>query len=375
MNNINPIPIQSLSVVFIVFMAYFVGVISYYIILGMIGLVESIARARQSEEENYPLIFLSTMTKSVSVIIPAHNEEGWIQDCLASVLSLNYPKFEVIVVNDGSTDKTLEILVDMLELEPFDMSYLKHYKDSKEGSRIVDLLRSAKYPNVTVINKQSGLKKAGAMNAGLNIAQYDYVCAMDADTVLEQDALLKVMASVERDPDKIIGISSFFALSNGLTIKNGMVLKKTPSYNPIVAYQNLEYIRSFMGSRIAWSRYNATPIIAGGFAIWRRDILYESGGFALDFTCEDIEFTFRAHEYIARHKEKGYLIEVLPYHVGWTEGPSDIPSLISQRERWQRVTNETVWRYKYMFCNPKYGGFAFLAYPYFIFYEIGRAHV
>lgn len=353
-------------IMFLVFLGYFIAVTSFYLALTLIGLIEGSTRARQSEEENYPLLFLSTVTRPVSIILPAHNEEDWIEDTVLSLLALNYPKFEVIIVNDGSTDRTLEILKRMLDLKALDIPYIKHYKDGK----VVEILKSEKYPNVTVIDKIGGLKKAGAMNAGLNIAQYDYICTMDADTILEPDALIKVMAHVERAPAEIIGIGSHFGLVNGLKIKNGKIMNGTPSYNPIVAYQNLEYMRSFIGNRIAWSRYNAMPNVAGGFGIWRKDILYELGGYSSEFTCEDIELTFRVHDYMAKDRKKGYKIVMLPYTIGWTEGPSNVGSLISQRERWQRVTNETIWHYKYMFCNPKYGGFAFLVLPYFLLYEV-----
>ncbi len=353
-------------IAFIFFFSYFLFLTVFYLFLAILGFIEGRKRLWESEEEDYPLTYLSSNAISVSIIVPARNEEEWVGDSLLSILNLNYPKYEVIIVDDGSEDRTLEIINNILDLEPVDIPYIKHYKDGV----VRTILKSKKHPNVRVIKKEKGLKKAGAVNAGLNIAKNDYICVVDADTVLEQDAFLKVMAHVERAPDKIIGIGSYFGLSNDLKIKNGMILERRFLFNPLIAYQNLEYVRSFIGNRIGWSKYNAMPVVAGGFSMWRRDVMYELGGFSADFTCEDIEFTFRAHDYLVKNKEKGYRIIMLPYSVGWTEGPSNVRSLILQRNRWQRVTNETVFRYKYMILNPRFGSFAFLTLPYFLLYEV-----
>lgn len=350
---------------FPVFLGYFLILTFFYLILSVIGLLEGKRRAWESEEEDYPAVYFTAVNTPVSVIIPAHNEEEWIKDSLLAAVNLNYPQFEVIVVDDKSTDRTFDILNEILDLSSVDTTYIKHYQDGK----VRDILKSAKYPNVTVIRKFAGKKKAGAVNAALNIARYKYVCTVDSDTVLEPDSMLKVMAHVEKDPDRIIGIGSYFGLSNGFTIENGRIIKRHFPLNPIIAYQNLEYIRSFMGNRLGWSRFNAMPVVAGGFGIWRKDVLYELGGYSAEFTCEDIELTFRAHDYMAKNRDKKYRILMLPYYVCWTEGPQNIGGLILQRNRWQRVTNETVWAYKYMLFNPRYGAFGFITLPYFIMYE------
>ena len=285
-------------IAFIIFLSYFLLLILYYIFLGLLGFFESRKRALGKEEENYSLTYFTTFDIPVSIIIPACNEEGWIKDSVFSVLNLDYPSFELIIVDDGSTDNTFKVLDELLDLKPTGMVYIRHYKDGKTN----EILVSRKYPFVTVIRKERGAKKAGAANAGLNIAKYDYVCVMDADTILEQDCLLRVMAEVRKDPERIAGIGSYFGLVNGFKIKNGVILEKRFSYRPIIAYQNLEYIRSFFGNRLGWSKFNAMPIVAGGFGIWRRDLLYELGGYSSEFTCEDLELTFRAHKYIADNK-------------------------------------------------------------------------
>lgn len=351
--------------VFIASLSYFLILTIYYVFLALIGSLEELRKAFQGEDEDYSLVYFSTLKMPVSFILPAHNEEEWVADSLKSLINIDYPDFEIIIVNDGSTDRTLAILNDLLKLSPIDTIYTKHYKDG----RVRGLLKSEKYPNITVVDKDGGNKKAGAVNAGLNVAKNNYICVIDADTILERDALIKVMAQIEKEPDKIIGVGSYFGLVNGFNIKDGAIMEHSFSYNPLVAYQNVEYIRSFIGNRLAWSRYGAMPNVAGGFGVWRKDILYGLGGYSSEFTCEDIELTFRAHDYIVKNKEKGYKIIMLPFNVGWTEGPSNISSLVLQRNRWQRVTNETVWKYKYMAFNPKFGLFGFLTMPYFILYE------
>ncbi|MBP7056753.1 MAG: glycosyltransferase family 2 protein [Candidatus Omnitrophica bacterium] len=351
--------------IFLLSLAYFLILTLYYIFLALVGSMEELRKMIQGEDEDYSLLYFSPLQMAVTFVVPARNEEEWIADSLKSIINIDYPTFEVVVVNDGSTDKTMDILNGLLKLTPIDMMYAKHYSDG----RVRGVLKSEKYPNITVVDKDAGNKKAGAVNAGLNLARTEYVCIIDADTILERDSLKKVMAQIAKEPDKIIGAGSYFGLVNGFKIKDGTIMEHSFSYNPLVAYQNIEYMRSFIGNRLAWSRYNAMPNVAGGFGIWRKDILYELGGYSKEFTCEDIELTFRAHDYVTKNKEKGYKIIMLPYNVGWTEGPSTIPALISQRNRWQRVTNETIWHYKYMALNPKFGFFGFLTMPYFILYE------
>jgi cellulose synthase/poly-beta-1,6-N-acetylglucosamine synthase-like glycosyltransferase len=260
--------------VFLALFGYFLILTFYYLFLSLVGSVVSVKRAFEGRAADYQPLFFSAFKIPVSIIVPARNEEEWIADSLKALLNLNYPEFEIIVVNDGSTDRTIEILDSMLKLKPIDVMYVRHYRDGM----VNEILRSENFPNVTVIDKPGGSKKAGSVNAGLNIAKYAYVCAVDADTIFERDALIKVMAYVARDPDRIIGIGSYFGLLNGLKVKDGAIVERSFSYNPIVAYQNAEYIRSFIGNRLAWSNYNAMPTVAGGFGVWRRDFLYEQGG-------------------------------------------------------------------------------------------------
>ena len=351
---------------FLFFLGYYLVLAVYYLFLGMVGALVNYKREKEAAGEDYVVLAASSFTIPVSIILPARNEEAWIADSLQCLLNLNYPEFEIIVVDDCSTDRTMEILKAKLGLEPVHNPYVDHFNSGK----IKGLYKSRKHPQVTVLSEEGGKKKAGAVNAGLNLARYKYVCVVDADTILQPDALMKVMAHVQKAPEKIIGVGSYFGLLNGFEIKEGRVVKKSFIRSPLIAYQDLEYLRSFIGNRIAWDRWNAMPNIAGGFGVWRRDILFELGGYDTEVSCEDCELTFRAHEYIAEHPEKDYRIMMLPYVVGWTEAPASIGALIRQRNRWHRVTIETTRKFLHMLFNPRYGNFAFLTMPYFFFYEV-----
>jgi len=352
-------------VLFLVFISYFILLMLYYLLLGAISFFHVRRRLFEEKEEDYAFLFEKRATVPVSIIIPAHNEEVWIENTIKSLLNLKYPEYEIIVVDDASTDRTVEILDNVLKLRAED----KTYSDIFDTGTIKRISVSERYPNVTVINQTGRRGKARAMNSGLRFAKYDYVCGMDADTIIEPDALLVIMANILRDPEKVIGAGSYFGLLNGFKIEEGKVIERSFSYNPLIAYQNLEYLRSFIGNRLSWSVFNAVPILSGGVSVWRRDMLYELGGFDPGFSSEDIEITFRAQDHKVKSK-KEYRILSLPYYVGGTEGPSDVKSLILQRNRWQRVTHETIWEYRHMMCNPRYGWFGFLTFPYFVFYEV-----
>jgi poly-beta-1,6-N-acetyl-D-glucosamine synthase len=361
----SPIPGQVYFIVFIIFFSYFVLSFAYYLALGLISFIEQRKRFGEDSYEDYSSLVFSIYTLPVSILIPAHNEETWILDSVKSALNLSYPELEIIVIDDGSTDKTLELLNNEFRLEPLDRLPEQLFSCGK----IRQAFRSAQHPNLTVVSKDSGFKKAGALNVGLEFARYKYICVLDADTILEPDALLKVMAHAVKDPDNVIGIGSYFGLVNGFKVKDGRIIEHSFSRNPLVVFQNLEYIRSFVFSRPAWSRLNATPVVAGGFAVWRKDIVLEVGGFSTEYTTEDVEFTFRIQDYILENKKRGYKILMLPYLVGWTEGPQDISHFFSQRCLWQKTVNEAVWKYRHIFLNIRHGLFAFFTLPYYVFVE------
>ena len=349
----------------IVCLAYLALVYLSYFALAFVGLVENATRRHESAAEDYETLAASRFTIPVSVVLAAYNEESAIVPTVLSLLDQTYPEFEVIVVNDGSKDGTLARLVREFDLKPYEV-FTKRFVQTEP---IRAVYRSAKHPNLIAIDKDNG-GKADALNAGLNVARFRYICGVDADTVFSKDALLKGMRLVMTDPAHVIGVTSHLSIaldpSRAMSDPAGRRRLRGKS---LLAYQHLDYLRAFFNNRLGWSRLDFMLCAVGAFQIWRRDVIEEVGGFARGFTCEDIELTFRVHEHYLRGGRR-YKILCLPDNVGTTEGPDTVRKLVAQRERWQRVINESVWHYRRMLFNRRYKRVGMLGMPYYVLSEV-----
>ena len=323
---------------------------------------ENRLRAREARLEDFDTLLTSPFTIPVSIIAPAFNEEVGIYGSVRSLLALDYPEYEVIVVNDGSRDGTLTELAKDFDLEVVEAKA----KPSLSASAIRGVYRSRSYPRLTVIDKVNG-GKADALNCGINFARFRYICCVDTDTVYYQTALLKGMRLIVQDPATVVGVTSQVALSRHP--ERTAVSDRRIDRHPLIAYQTFDYLRAFVAARLAWSAGNYMLCSVGAFAIWRRDVVLELQGFSRSFTCEDIEFTFRVHRHF-RKTGTPYRVHSLTDPVGVTEGPQSIRSLVSQRARWQRVIAETVWSYRGMLCNPRYGTVGCVGMPYYVTAEV-----
>jgi poly-beta-1,6-N-acetyl-D-glucosamine synthase len=331
----------------------------------LVGALENAIRKLEDESADYATLGASRFTIPVSVIVAAYNEERVIASTVQSFLEFDYPEFEVVVVNDGSTDATLERLREVFELEPYQV-FVRHVFPS---APVRSVYRSRIHPNLVVVDKENG-GKADSWNAALNVARFRYVCGVDADTVFDRRALLKVMRVAVRDPARIIGVTSQITTAREpervLALPEG---KRSVDRGPLGVYQHLDFLRAFLNNRLAWSQLGFMLCSPGGFQVWRRDVLEELGGYSTEFTCEDIELTFRAHEHF-RREGRDYLIHCLPDSVGITESPNTYSKLVSQRERWQRVINETVLHYRRMWFNRRYGSVGVVGAPYYLLTEV-----
>ena len=356
---------KALAVTVLICLGYLLLTTAVYVTLVVVGTVESAVRRHESASEDYATLAASRFTIPVSVIVAAYNEEPVIASTVESLLGFDYPEHEVIVVNDGSTDGTMDRLREAFELEAYE-AFVRHVFPSEE---VRSMYRSATHPNLVVVDKTNG-GKADAWNAGLNVARYRYVCGVDADTWFDRKALLKGMRLVMQDPGRVIGVTSHLTTAReperALAAPPG---RRPIDRNPFVAYQHLDFVRAFFNNRIAWSRLRFMLCSPGAFQIWRRDVLEEVGGYSRTFTCEDIEVTFRIHERFLR-EGRDYEILCLTDNVATTEGPDTVRKLVSQRERWQRVIDETVWHYRRMWFNPRYKTVGLLGAPFYLITEV-----
>jgi len=356
---------EVLTVLVLVCLGYLLLTNLTYVALVLVAAVENVVRRHERASQDFEVLGESRFTIPVSVIVAAYDEESAIVSTVTSLLALEYPEFEVIVVNDGSRDRTLARVIEAFDLEPYEV----FVRRTLPTGEIRAIYRSRRHRNLLLVDKENG-GKADALNAGIDLARYRYVCGVDADTVFDRRALLKGMRRVVEDPARIIGVTSHLAIAqNPERVMAAPAGRRPIDGRPFFVYQHLDYLRAFFNNRLAWSRLGFMLCSVGAFQIWRRDVLEEVGGYSRTFTCEDIELTFRVHEKYLR-EGRDYEIHCLPDNMGATEGPDTVRKLVAQRERWQRVIDETVWSFRGMWFRLRYGAVGLIGCPFYLVTEV-----
>ncbi|MEW6363561.1 MAG: glycosyltransferase [Acidobacteriota bacterium] len=346
----------------LVILIYFLALNSAYLSFTVIAFFDLVKYRRKLYRGDLRVVLTENAYRPISILVPAHNERETIVSNVRSLLALGYPEFEIIVINDGSTDDTVDVLRQAfgLFLVPAATRVAIKSKPFKAVYRSLD------HPSLVVVDKENG-GKSDALNAGLNVASYPLYCSIDADSLLESDAVLRVARAFAED-ERIVAAGGIVRVLNGSVVSEGRVVEAQSPGRPMLLAQALEYIRGFLTGRTALARLNSLMIISGAFGIFRKDAVIAAGGYRRDTVCEDMELIVRLHRRSRERKEPGKVIFV-PDPICWTQIPSDWRSLLRQRDRWQRGLLESLWMHRRMFLNPRYGSAGLIAMPYYTLFE------
>lgn len=297
--------------------------------------------------------------KPVSVLVPAYNEEAGIIDSIHSLLHLQYPQYEIVVINDGSKDGTKESVIDHFQMIPVN----RVIPAKLETEEIRMTYQSAIHSNLLLVDKHQG-GKADALNAGIKVSRYPYFCSIDGDSILESTALLRVMQPISTSNENVVAAGGSVRIANGSDIQLGSVLHIGLSNSLLVVMQVIEYYRAFLMGRTALSKYNLLLLISGAFSVFSKKEVTEIGGYKKNLIGEDMEIIVRLHRYLKKNKLKKR-IEAVPDPVCWTEAPETLKSLRMQRRRWHQGLLESLWSHRGMTFNPRYGSVGLISFPYF----------
>lgn len=306
----------------------------------------------------------SPLAPPISILVPAYNEAAGITDSVRSLLALDYPKLEVVVISDGSTDGTIECLI-----KAFDLREVQRPTPPLLPCKPVrGLYVPRSQLRMLVIDKENG-GKADSLNAGINFSTYPLLCSVDADSILEQDALAKTVLPFLDDPLRTVGSGGTVRIANGCRIEHGRVTEAHLPRSRYAMFQVVEYLRAFFGTRTGWTALNALLIVSGAFGLFRRDTVLAAGGYRPGTVGDDIELVVRLHR-TCREAGQRYRIVYVADPVCWTEAPENAHYLRRQRRRWHQACLEMMIFHWRMIGNPRYGAAGLLALPAMLVFEI-----
>lgn len=342
---------------------YFITLNSVYLLLLLFSTPQVFKRSQELEIEEDELFYQEKPFPPVTIIAPAYNEGPIIEDSLNYMLNLKYTHYEVILVNDGSTDDTLQVVKDNFALYEIPPAFQIKIKTSP----IKKFYRSHKYKNLLVIDKENG-GKADSLNAGINAAKFAYFLALDADTLIAEDALYRAISPMITQKN-VIATGGTVGVINDCLFKDGKVLKVRFPRSFYAGIQVVEYIRAYLFGRVGWNWLGGNLVISGAFGLFNKQLVLDNGGYLVDTVGEDLELTLKLHH---SHLRKGsrYKIVSIPDTVCWTEVPEDRKTLSRQRERWHRGLIDSMVRHKKLFLNPKYGVTGMFTFPFFVLGEM-----
>lgn len=359
---------KSILIILVLGFNYFVGIYyaiinSIYTILLFSSLVAVSRHLKRIKYSAFRELLFSPETPPVSILIPAYNEKEIILRTVNSALALAYPCFEVLVINDGSSDGTLEKLISYYKLKKIDYVYRSFLKTAP----VKGFYYNPELPNLLVIDKVKS-SKADSLNCGLNISRSPYFCTVDADSILETDALLRLMAYVTESVTPVIACGGVVRVLNGLKLKNARTVEIDLPRKPLALFQVVEYLRAFLFGRVGWDMANSILILSGTFSLFNRAAVMAAGGYDACQVSEDMELILKLHRSFKENKKR-YRIKFISDPICWSEVPETFKMLGRQRRRWQMGLLQSLLKHRQMFFNPKYGHLGLFVMPYYLFFE------
>ena len=343
---------------------YFLLLNGIYLVLYLVAYIDARAYNKGSLYADLNEVFQSPLTPGVTLLVPAFNEASAIALTVGNLLHVDYPRHEVIVINDGSTDRTMEVLRREFRLVPADPALERPL----ETEEIICRYRSEVHRQLTVIDKKRG-GKSDALNAGLNAARHPYFCSIDADDILERDSLLRIVGRILESPARVIGIGGVVRVLNGCRIEKGRIKEVSLGKNGLEVFQVVEYFRAFLCGRVGFSHLNAVMILSGAFAMFETELVVSVGGYRRNTVGEDMELVTRLHRRMRDDGIDDYRILFVPDPVCWTLAPESVATLSLQRRRWQRGLLEVLGGSIGMCGRLRYGAVGSFAFPFMFVFE------
>jgi cellulose synthase/poly-beta-1,6-N-acetylglucosamine synthase-like glycosyltransferase len=347
---------------------YGISLLLIYALLAIMSFLNIALFLRKESYTDYKVIVGSPLAPGISVIAPAFNEGLTIISNVRSLLTFDYPNYEVIIINDGSTDDTLEKVINEFSLVKVDFAY--DIKLSAKPVRGVYKSRDEAYAKLIVVDKENGKAKADATNVGINVSNFPYFLCTDVDCILHEQTLgMLIRPMLEEENLRVIATGATLRMANSCEVDEGVLISiKAP--RPLLArFQELEYIRSFVMGKMGWSYINAVPNVSGGLGMFDKEIAVKAGGYDPASFGEDMELRMRMSRYVYDNKIKAS-VRYIPNTLCWTEGPTSVKIFMRQRTRWARGLLQLMLAHKKMLFNPAYGRVGLIVFPYNFFFEL-----
>lgn len=342
-----------------------------YILILLVSFIGVYQQSRYWQLKKVTYLFKKGIMPSISIIAPAFNEEATIIESANSLMNLKYPDYELIIVNDGSKDNTIQTLIQYFNLEKVDVEV----NEQLATKPIRGIYRNKSMPKLTVVDKENG-GKADSLNTGINISSKEYFCGIDADSLLETDALLKLTSQVVDATVECPAMGGNIFPINGCRVDKGLLLDLHIPANPLARLQTIEYIRAFMAGRVGWAYLECLLIISGAFGLFKKDRIIEIGGYLTssgkyhkDTVGEDMELVVRLSRHMLETKQK-FKVNYAFNANCWTEVPESHAVLKRQRDRWHRGLIDILTFHRKIMGNPRYGKIGMIAFPYFFIFEM-----